>query len=79
MAFRQVKKVSTSKNTITVTCVRSGKTRKVEKFKNSNDGSTPAVAVTPVGESPLDSLFPVYSNLANASFEEGELSIASDK
>ena len=78
MAFRQVRKMKTFKSTIKVTCVRSGKTRKIEKFKNSSDGSA-RVACTPVDQSPVDSLIPVCSHVATASYEEGELSMASDK
>ena len=76
MAFHQVKKMKTFKSTSKVTCVRSGKTRKIEKFKNSSDGST-KVACMPVDQGPVD--IAVCSHVATASFEEGELSMASDK
>ena len=62
-----------------VTCVRSGTRRKVDKFKNSSDGNTSSVTGTLVDESPLGSPSPVHSYVATASFEERELSMASDK
>ena len=78
MAFRQVKKMKTFKSTIKVTCVRSGKTRKIEKFKNSSDGST-SVSRVPADQRSVDSPIPVCNHVTTASFEEGELSMVSDK
>ena len=80
MASRQIKKVKTFKSrTSKVTCVRSGKRRKVDKFKNSSDGNTSSVTGKLVDESPLDSPSPVHSHVDTESFEERELSMASDK
>ena len=79
MASRQIKKVKTFRSTIKVTCVRSGKRRRVDKFNNSSDGNTSGVTGTLVGESPVDSPSPVHSHVATASFEERELFMASDK
>ena len=79
MASRHIKKVNTFNSTIKVTCVRSGKRRKVDKFKNSSDGNTSSATGTLVDQSPSNSPSPVHSHVATANFEERELSMASDK